>query len=595
MAIIKRIRSVQGAGIFADRSAKDEGPVFRRLNLIYGFNGSGKSTLSRIFACLEAGKRHAELPSSCTFEIELDDGAIYGAPDSLGGLEGRVCVFNTDFIERNLRWGEGRANSIFYISEEQADIASELDKKRHRLPQREDAKKAQDRLVTAREKAVKSFRTDRAKLVTTALHLANRRYEALQLLSDYQKLELDEKSILTEEVLGAYVDVARRAEPPPPLAMLKDPAEGLPGLAEAARRHADASIGQAALDEMEKHPTMVPWLKAGNDYHTAQKLEACLLCGNEFAEIRKAELAAALDEKLADLMTALRRGQGLIDAAREGLKPDDNWPKVAAIDPSLQAAYSRALDELKAALKLAEGVLDESRRIVDERLARPTVEVTHALPAKDAVTEIRGLVAQAIAAANELLVAHNALAEDFTKQQDAARAAIKKHYLAEGLAEYNSLQDEQAAAVAEAKGLEAEVEALKKEISELSEKVRTHGPAAGKITKLVQSYLGHGELTIFPADEGYELRRHGKIVKGPPSEGEKTAIALCYFISTLEADGRAVKDLIVVVDDPISSLDSKALNYACCLIRSALDTAAQVPQPRPTGLSGCNPSIDNVV
>lgn len=30
------------------------------------------------------------------------------------------------------------------------------------------------------------------------------------------------------------------------------------------------------------------------------------------------------------------------------------------------------------------------------------------------------------------------------------------------------------------------------------------------------------------------------------------AIALCYFLSTLEAEGRQPKNLIVVVDDPIS-------------------------------------------
>lgn len=74
--------------------------------------------------------------------------------------------------------------------------------------------------------------------------------------------------------------------------------------------------------------------------------------------------------------------------------------------------------------------------------------------------------------------------------------------------------------------------------------------AADQITKLVRAYLGHGELTIFAVDGGYELRRHNKIVKGPPSEGEKTAIALCYFISSLEADGQSLKDLILVIDDP---------------------------------------------
>jgi wobble nucleotide-excising tRNase len=65
-------------------------------------------------------------------------------------------------------------------------------------------------------------------------------------------------------------------------------------------------------------------------------------------------------------------------------------------------------------------------------------------------------------------------------------------------------------------------------------------------------------------------------VTGAPSEGEKTAIALCYFLSTLEADDRKIKDLIVVIDDPVSSLDTKAMNYACSLVRNRLSGAAQL-------------------
>lgn len=117
---------------------------------------------------------------------------------------------------------------------------------------------------------------------------------------------------------------------------------------------------------------------------------------------------------------------------------------------------------------------------------------------------------------------------------------------------------------------------MEAKVVELSGKVRTHGPAAEQITKLVRAYLGHGELTINAVDDGYELRRQNKIVKGAPSEGERTAIALCYFISSLEADGRSLKDLILVIDDPISSLDTKAMNYACSLIRSRLTAAAQL-------------------
>jgi len=117
---------------------------------------------------------------------------------------------------------------------------------------------------------------------------------------------------------------------------------------------------------------------------------------------------------------------------------------------------------------------------------------------------------------------------------------------------------------------------LREKARELRQKIRTHGPAAGVINKLIAAYLGHGELTISPVNEGYELQRHGTPITGVPSEGEKTAIAISYFLSSIEADNRKLKDVIVVIDDPVSSLDTKALNFACSLVRTRLEKAAQV-------------------
>jgi wobble nucleotide-excising tRNase len=76
--------------------------------------------------------------------------------------------------------------------------------------------------------------------------------------------------------------------------------------------------------------------------------------------------------------------------------------------------------------------------------------------------------------------------------------------------------------------------------------------------------------------DGYQLHRHGMPITGMPSEGEKTAIAISYFLPSIEADNRKLKDVIVVIDDPVSSLDTKALNFACSLVRNRLDKAGQV-------------------
>ena len=104
---------------------------------------------------------------------------------------------------------------------------------------------------------------------------------------------------------------------------------------------------------------------------------------------------------------------------------------------------------------------------------------------------------------------------------------------------------------------------LQDEADTLRAQLREHGPAADKISRLVRSYLGHGELTIHAAAEGYELHRHGKLVKGPPSEGERTAIALCYFLSTLESDERLAQ-----VESHSDSLDD-LIGYSSMTVEEA--------------------------
>jgi len=97
-------------GIHADRDARSHSLDLRKYNLIYGFNGSGKSTLSRLFSSLQAGELHTKLPEGCSFEVVLDNGTVYGCPINPSGLEQRLLVFNTDYIEQNLQWAAGLAN-----------------------------------------------------------------------------------------------------------------------------------------------------------------------------------------------------------------------------------------------------------------------------------------------------------------------------------------------------------------------------------------------------------------------------------------------------------------------------------------------------
>ncbi len=81
---------------------------------------------------------------------------------------------------------------------------------------------------------------------------------------------------------------------------------------------------------------------------------------------------------------------------------------------------------------------------------------------------------------------------------------------------------------------------------------------------------------FLPVDKGYLLRRADGTPVVRLSEGEKTAVTFCYFVASLQANNRKKEDLIVVIDDPISSLDTRALNYMAALIKAELGTVGQL-------------------
>src|ERR1022692_1838241 len=118
------------------------------------------------------------------------------------------------------------------------------------------------------------------------------------------------------------------------------------------------------------------------------------------------------------------------------------------------------------------------------------------------------------------------------------RTKLKEHLLADGEKGYLDLESDLAKAKALRDSLDVERRVLDSEVESLKQRMRQRGPAAGVINDMIHGYLGHKELEIAASEDGYHFRRNGKPMEGSLSEGEKTAIALCYFLARVAAEGR---------------------------------------------------------
>lgn len=576
MNIIRNIRLLKGAAVLAERKAATPSLDFKRYNLIYGFNGSGKSTLSRIFATLQTGAKHQRLPDACTFEIEMDDGSKYGCPNGLAGLEKRVCVFNHDFIGENLRWAQGEANPVFYIGTDQAEAAAHLKTLEAALPAAVAQHDGATNVVNERNKTFADFKRLTAGAARERLRQSGR-YEAAQYVSDVEKLGVKDGDKLNAASLDAATATCARSEPPAKVAPVEVPVDQILTSILAAADLTPKSVGSIVVDEFDSHPEMVPWVRHGHEYHQAHGLGMCLFCGETISETRRDLLTQAFDDKVTAFIDAVGQAAKQARAAGDAMTfARAAVPTAAQLSAEFHTAFETAAADFTVAMDDVQPLLDTALAALDARSAAPTNSVAVSLPTTEEVTQRVGALGDAVQAVNTVCMQHGDMVDNFNAHQRKAREAIRRHYVAESANAYaGHLKSIEVATGVEKAATEA-VDKLEADIAALRAKVQQHGPAADKINALVRSYLGHGELTIAAVANGYELHRHGALVRGEPSEGEKTAIALCYFLSTLEAEDRKIKNLIIIVDDPVSSLDTKAMNYACSLIRNRLADAAQL-------------------
>lgn len=576
-ATLSQFHRLKNLGVFRDFTGS-EACALRQWNLVYGFNASGKTTLSRVLASLGAGSLQRALPSDSFFEVLLSGGSRITSGSLAGNpLEGRLFVFNADFIEENLRWTEGVSAPIFYIGQAQAEAAAQLAQKENALRIITDARAAAEKVLDTERRALGALTRATARSIAEQLNLG-RRYEAPNVVADYKSGNFDSAATLPDSELEMLRQVAALAEHPPKQPQAEGLADSLAAILEDAREVAARTVGDILLEDLRTHEEMLGWIKMGLDYHQAHELDTCLFCGGEFSSSRAKALAQAVDARFARLVADIARVKRRVeDAQRQVIVLREQMPIPENISADLRASYSHARTRYAEQLRIAERSLGEVLSVLNDKAGSPNSRM-----GERRFLDKAGAVAWDQQSAscrerlNNIIDGHNSNYDNFDLIQRQSKNNLKGHYLAADRVAFITQDRATSAAQTAFDDKEAARASLVSEVEALRRAVREHGPAADSINKMLKNYLGRGDIELSPTEGAFEIHRNGLPIAGPLSEGEKTALALCYFLTALGGDGRKIKDLIVAVDDPISSLDTRALHYAFNIIRRMLDGSGQL-------------------
>lgn len=567
MMAIKKITRMHDYGVFRDFIWPQDLPEFGRYNLIYGWNGTGKTTLSRLFRHLEKQQN----PPNGKLSVKISD-----TDYSEGQFEmcsKLVRVFNRDFIAEAVFTTNDEVAPIYIIGERNVENQKELDKLKRQLDNEKDKRdKAREKQREA-EATLDRFCKDRAREIKNLLSSspANR-------YNNYNKGDFRSKAniFLKEESIDHYLldDVAKDRRKKQHLAIPKDRLSkitynfpDLNMLYEQVRAILSRTVVSAVIATLRDDPDLASWVRDGLSKHKDRKAQTCLFCNQPLPPQRLKELEAHFSDEYERFISEIERKIHDIENLKKCL---DNLilPNKAEFYDDLSSDFIRASDAFNqarglvvSALQKLKGALLQKKEAVFE--------------SSDFTEETQAYDSNVLEAINAVIRRHNRRCDEFSDSVSIAREELENDAVASSLNEYRELNKAVDEAQEKAREAESSVSSLEDKIGTLEREIIEHQEPAERLNEDLQKYLGHNELRLEVEETGYRIIRDGEIASGL-SEGERTAIALLYFLRSLEDRSFDLNHGVVVLDDPVSSLDGNALFSAFGFIRERTQNAGQL-------------------
>lgn len=591
--------NIQSFGSFSGlewrNSVRDSGgniKNFQRLNILYGRNYSGKTTLSRIFRTLQTGKLPQNYAGS-SFTVTGDKGVVTSTNPLNHNYD--IRVYNRDFVTENLSFlvnqDIGGAIKSFAIVGEQnkdiddniADLTASLGSIEHKAGLRFDAdikRKEHERTkidyITATSTLDSKLRSHAANNIKPNRQYGQPIYNIDNIKKDitttkqagFVTLTIEEKdrklALLKQEALPDITTIKINLQ----LDSLKDIAEQL--------LHKKITPTNP-IQELLNESLLQIWVKQGMAHHR-DKRTTCAFCRQSLptdiwqtldAHFNKesAALETDLDKAISSIRREISSAAGFVTPKRDQFYAEEH----VAFDVT-STALNKALDVYRKDLENLANLL-ETRKGNLFKTAPPIVLLYNP-------KEIQ----QQVETLNALITKNNSKTKTLEGDKNDARSALR---LADVFSFANSISyDAEISRIASLKAVadnaeksykdaESKILHAEKEMQALRAKQKDERKGADRVNFLLNNFFGHNSLKL-EAREGndktavkFEITRDGKAAYNL-SEGECSLIAFCYFIAKLDDPESTGKELIIYIDDPISSLDSNHIFFIFSLIESLI-------------------------
>lgn len=581
---LRSIKSISDTKAFSEFSW--EASMARKYNLVYGWNGAGKTTIGRILSFFEHKSVHLDGFEGVQFRLQTEHGVISEKDLSTGKLN--VKVFNEEFIRSNLSFDDSAANPIVILGEESVETEKEIKELEAKIKAAEETRggfsEALDKIPDVSEiltncgtAVVKEF---------AGTPLASDEYYGRSYNRRRVKGILEENSVTDDNLSSLMIEdrsvvetlKQQVASTCSEVVFHRPDIAPLEGLFERGNVLLRRTVDVKEIRELEEDDELREWVKEGHRLHVERDHLSCYFCTQslpsklltQYGDFFTEEVDK-IEQQIADVVLKLQQ----VEQQLEGDLPDssDFFPDIA---PEFVIMKSQVNDSAARILKACRSM----RMGLEHRRGRLQIKGSEGkevpFPEEGFASAEMGFdkIAQLCEKQS------GRLQEGIDEVQKAARK-LELHTIASTLSSKDYFKHTRARESLEARvtDLDQEIQDNRTAIGKKQATLRDMALAIKDINALTAEFLGPGEIELaLSPDEshgGYRITSRGAPTQYL-SEGEKSVIALAYFLAKLREEGGNPENSIVAIDDPVDSQDTVFLFRTYGLLKRRLCNVGQL-------------------
>jgi wobble nucleotide-excising tRNase len=601
--LIKKI-DINNFGVYKN-FVWDKTPELEGLNILYGSNASGKTTLSRIIQILENVKDnnthnynlsefYEDYDVKITFAnekvIEINKNKQFIS--QLSSIDSNFRVYNADFIKDNFSVfynksgnitpfvGIGKSDKenqerILAINQELGDDENGLIKD---LKNKEETYKQQQNYLVKKNQNFDNSLTNIARVIRNSSKFHKPSYTRDNLKKDsndnknfvlLEQNQIDEYETILQSEIKKQLDEIN----------LVEQSFSIEGVFELCKTVITPS---KIIESLKNDSEMSNWVEQGIKLHRNNGLNTCSFCNNSMEQLRFDELdqhftqeSNILKQKITHKITEIKSYKDKlqnISYIKEQFEKilQEEFEKQQNICNTYMNNYKKLLDRFIQSLE------DKQKNLYDITNINIDIDLKNIL-----INELNCSIMEI----NKIIKQHNDNILNINNRKDEAREKLFKHtvvsemnkiYYDDTSSSIEILNGELSTYKTEKNEVETRIKLLQQEKKDIEEKFSSLSLAKDSINEYLKKYFSRYNLKIdIDIENKHFIVKRNADHANHLSEGECSLISFCYFLAKIKTELDNNSNLIIWIDDPISSLDN---NNIFSLFRLIQDIISQYKQ-----------------